>query len=300
MAKKREAKPTQQAGILEVLAELRPYVLPVLLVTFVVLSALVAWQRFDRFFSNDPRFLMRRADFGQEHSPDLAVKGIRHTNVAEVRRAFAADEGKSVYLLPLEERRQRLRQLEWIKDASVQRLWPNRIAVDVEERMPVYRVELASLRRRGITRLATVDGEGKLLPNVDHGDLSKTPVMSGIHTGMEQREVADRVRLMGRVIEELGSEGRAVTEIDVSDVDNVKLVYPVQSQGKERVITLVVGDTAWRQRLLKFLANWPEVEKRMPRAVKLDLRIDGRINAVGFEEPQRAGSEEAKETQRAG
>jgi cell division protein FtsQ len=291
-------------------AEVRPYVLPVLAFTFLALAVLVVHQGIDRFLAADPRFRLRKADFGEPHSPDLTVSGVQHASIADIRRVFAEDEGRSVYLTPLDERRTSLNGIDWVRDASVQRLWPNRIAIEIVERSPVFRAEIASSRQRGVAKLASVDEAGKILPGVKFPDLDKLPLMTGVSTQMSDKDIADRVRLMRRVIEEIGEEGKPVTEIDVADTENVKLLYPVFTQGKNRVLTLVVGESLWRQRLMKFLYNWAEIEKRMPRAVKLDLRIDGRINAVAFEEPEpaepaRAGKsdpapakEEAKEPQR--
>ena len=297
MAKKRNEKP-RVSEVGAAFAEIRPYVLPVLGCTFAALAALLLHQGVDRFLAGDQRFRLRKADFGDPYSPDLTVAGVHHSSLAEIRRVFAEDEGRSVYLTPLDERRTKLNGVALVKDSSVQRLWPNRIAVDIVERTPAFRVELALSSRRGVTKIASVDEFGKLLPGVKFPDLDKLPLMTGIAADMPDKDIADRVHLMRRVIDEMGEEGKPVTEIDVGDTENVKLMYPVFTQGKNRVLTLVVGETAWRQRLMKFLYNWNEIEKRMPRAVKLDLRIDGRINAVAFEDaepaeqPARAGKAE--------
>ena len=43
-----------------------------------------------------------------------------------VEAVFNDDSGRSIYLLPLLDRRQTLRTVDWVKDASIVRLWPNR------------------------------------------------------------------------------------------------------------------------------------------------------------------------------
>ena len=57
--------------------------------------------------------------------------------------------GRSVYLIPLDERRATLRTVDWVKDASVARVWPNRVVVRVAERKPVAFVTLGSRRASG-------------------------------------------------------------------------------------------------------------------------------------------------------
>ena len=38
--------------------------------------------------------------------------------------------------MPLAERRRRLLAIDWVEDASVSRLWPNRVLVRITERKP--------------------------------------------------------------------------------------------------------------------------------------------------------------------
>ncbi len=282
MAKKRPVGTKPTGGIRETLRDVRPYILPLLACTFAVLAGLVIHQRAERFVTEDTRFAMRKADLGEPHSPDLAVSGIRRTSLAAVRQVFAEDEGRSIYLLPLADRHKRLVGIDWVKSASVHRLWPNRVAVAIEERKPVFLVNLVPERRGAPVRLRTVDESGRVLPASGVPELASLPLMAGVKASLGTEEMAARVRLMNRVIRDLGPEGKPVSEIDVGDPDNIKLVYPIA--GRQKAVTLFVGESQWRQRLLKFLHNWPEVEKRMPNAVKLDLRDDGIIGAMEFEE----------------
>lgn len=284
MAKKKPVEAAQTGGVRQTLRDVRPYVLPLLACTFFALAVLVIYQRLERFVTEDPRFTMRKPDLGEPHSPDLAVTGIKRTPLAAVRKVFAEDEGRSIYLLPLEQRHEQLRQIEWVRKASVHRLWPNRIAVAVEERKPIFLVSLTPERKGLPVRLRSVDETGRLLPANGVPELASLPLMSGVKESLGAEELAGRVRLMQRVISDLGPEGKPVSEIDVGDPDNIKLVYPIA--GRPKAVTLFMGDSQWRQRLVKFLHNWPEVEKRMPKAVKLDLRDDGIIGAMEFEETE--------------
>lgn len=282
MAKKKPVETKPSGGIRETLRDVRPYVLPLLACTFAVLAGLVTYQRLERFVTEDSRFAMRKPDLGESHSPDLAVTGIRRTPMSAVRQVFAEDEGRSIYLIPLGERHKKLTGIEWVKTASVHRLWPNRVTVAIEERKPVFLVNLVPDRKGAPVRLRSVDESGRVLPAMGVPELASLPLMAGVKASSTAEELAGRVRLMHRVIHELGAEGKPVSEIDVGDPDNIKLVYPIA--GRAKAVTLFVGESQWRPRLLKFLHNWPEVEKRMPKAVKLDLRDDGIIGAMEFEE----------------
>lgn len=284
MAKKKTVEAAPTGSIRETLRDVRPYVLPLLSCTFGVLAVLVIWQRLERFVTEDPRFVMRKPDLGESHSPDLAITGIKRTPMSAVRKVFAEDEGRSIYLLPMFERHEKLEKIEWVRKASVHRLWPNRVEVAIEERKPVFLVNLVSERKGSPVRLRSVDESGRLLPASAVPELASLPLMAGVKESLGAEELAARVRLMHRVIAELGAEGKPVSEIDVGDPDNIKLVYPIA--GRPKAVTLFIGESQWRQRLMKFLHNWPEVEKRMPKAVKLDLRDDGIIGAAEFEESE--------------
>ncbi len=72
--------------------------------------------RLDQFLASDSRFALDAA---------LVVDGVIHAPRARIDQVFARDIGRSVYLAPLAERRRSLLQIDWIKDASVSRRWPN-------------------------------------------------------------------------------------------------------------------------------------------------------------------------------
>ncbi|HSW50431.1 MAG TPA: hypothetical protein VLH09_09665, partial [Bryobacteraceae bacterium] len=74
-----------------------------------------------------------------------------------------------------------------------------------------------------------------------------------------------------------------ISEIDVSDPGNLKIVQPAEG----RVVMLMLGDRSFRSRLHNFLRHYPEILKRLPGAVNFDLRLDNRITALG--EDRRGG-----------
>src|SRR5580700_8908196 len=110
----------------------------VIAISFAFLVLLVAsiyvFHRLEQFLIRDPRF----AFTGVEGDASLIeISGAAHASRAEIERVFSIDLGRSVYLLPLADRRESLRSVDWVKDASIARLWPNRVVVRVQERKPV-------------------------------------------------------------------------------------------------------------------------------------------------------------------
>ena len=279
MAKKTSgAKSDTVAAFAELLATVRPFVLPVLGLTFGLLVVILAAQRLDRFLHDDPRFRLRHAELGSKLSPDVRLAGVRRVPLQSIRAVFASDEGQSVFRVPLAERRRKVEEIKWVRRASVSRVWPNLLDVRLEERVPVAFVQLSSGRRRdGGGRVSLIDADGELLP-VTPG-LEALPLLTGIREDQQSAARAARVKLMRELLAELGPLGKPVSEIDVCREDDIKVVYPIDG----RAITLSMGSEQFRARLERFLHYYPEIQKRMPGVAALDLRLEDRITADEFE-----------------
>src|ERR1035437_4949979 len=103
-------------------------------VCVLLIASIYVFHRLEQFLIRDPRFALS----GVEGDPGaLEIVGAAHASQSEIERVFAIDLGRSVYLLPLSDRREALRAVDWVQDASIARLWPNRVVVRVEERKPV-------------------------------------------------------------------------------------------------------------------------------------------------------------------
>jgi cell division protein FtsQ len=191
---------------------------------------------------------------------------------------FKADEGQSIFRVPIEERRKRLQELKWVRRASVSRVWPNFIDVRVEERVPVAFVQLASYRRDQPARISLIDEDGELLP-VTPGIEYGFPVLTGIREDQQVAARGARVRLMRRFLRELGDLGKKVSEVNVCKEDNIRVVYPLDG----RAISLAMGGEQFRARLERFLRYYPEIQKKMPTVAALDLRLEDRITADEYE-----------------
>src|SRR5438132_13477287 len=107
-----------------------------LVVCFALAAILWSAQRFETFLIADSRFVLPApVDYGQE-SPNLLIEGVTFASRPQVLRIFSGDLGRSIFLLPLADRRRALLRVNWIKDASIVRLWPNRVIVHITERRP--------------------------------------------------------------------------------------------------------------------------------------------------------------------
>ncbi len=244
-----------------------------MLSSFTLAAAYFGLERTEQFLIRDPRFaLPGPPDYG-EASPSLIIEGTRFASLAQIRNVFAPDYGRSIYLLPLTARRNALLRLSWVRDATVQRVWPDRVVVHIVERQPAAFVEIpAGL----LSRFALIDADGVILdtPPKARFDL---PVLRGVNPVEGQAMRGTRVRRMVHLLRDLGSLGNGISEVDVSDLDNLKIRMKVRYQ----TFLLILGDGDFAARVRNFLDHYAEIRGRIPWATTLDLRLEDRITAVG-------------------
>jgi len=233
----------------------------------ILVAALYGAHRTEQFLVRDSRFFLNGPE-GSPETPTLGIRGATHASRSAIQAVFAGDSGRSVYLLPLTERRDALRSVVWIKDASVARVWPNQVIVSVAERHPVAFVTLSS------SHVALIDEDGVILPAT--ADRFNLPVLAGIRSQDTITDRRERVRRMQIVLRELGGMADKISEIDVSDHDDVRVTQPYEG----RMVTLLLGDHNFGARYQNFVNHYGEIKRRLPGAGTLDLRLEDRITVV--------------------
>jgi cell division protein FtsQ len=247
------------------------YVSRIAVAGILLVGALYGLNRAERFLVRDRRFHFVTPDIGLE-SPSLRLEGVRYASRSQILRVFSPDFGRTVYLLPLAQRRDRLKELDWVKDASISRIWPNRVYVRIHEREPVAYVHLVGDRS---ARAALIDADGVILQQPVRARF-ELPVMTGVQRDEEQPLRRDKVRRMLILMKELGPLGDRVSEVDVADRSNLK----VTSQAGGRAVVLWMGDQNFTGRLNSFINHYSDIQRRLPGATTLDLRLDDRITVV--------------------
>jgi len=227
-----------------------------------LVASLYGFHRVEQFLIGDPRFALNG------DTATLEIAGAAHASRRQIEKVFSGDSGRSVYLMPLSDRRSALRTVDWVRDASVARLWPNRVVVSIAERKPVAFVTL------GPSRFALIDEDGVILPPA--ADRFVLPVLTGVRASDPLAERRERVGRMLRLTRELGELSAKVSEIDVSDRDNLKVTMPYEGHME----TLLLGDHNFSLRIQNFVRNYPEIRRRLPGAATLDLRLEDRITVV--------------------
>lgn len=226
----------------------------------VCVSTAMAGFKVRRFVITDPEFMLSR-----DRKDALTIQGLKYASRSRVLRIFAPDFDHSIFSVPLAERRRRLLAIDWVDDASVSRVWPDRLVVRISERKPVAFVFF----RSGVL---LIDSHGVLLEPPAQAQFA-FPVLSGIRDGDSDDVRREHVRTFLRLMDELGYLTKDVSEVDATDPDNIRIV----TQADDRAVSLLLGDTNFAQRYQNFLSHYPEIRKRSPDVKAFDLRLDNQI-----------------------
>lgn len=233
--------------------------------------AIAAAYQTDEFLASSPRFVLP-GNTGRH--PTLEIRGVTHSSAPRVAAVFTGDFGKSIYLMPLATRRRSLLAIEWVREASVSRRWPNGASVEIAERTPVAFVLLPGAA--GALDTALIDSDGFIL-NPPAGAGFDLPVLRGIRRDQRLADRRERVRLAMAMLGELKSHAAEVSEIDAADRENLRLTYAAGG----RAVRLMMGNRNFLPRLTNFLNHYEEIQRRLPTAQLFDLRLDDRITASG-------------------
>jgi cell division protein FtsQ len=206
-------------------------------------------------------------NLSRENKDALQIQGLVYASRSKVARVFAADYEHSIFSVSLDQRRRRLLAIDWIEDASVARIWPDRLIVRLRERKPVAFVFF----RSGVL---LIDRHGVLLDQPPQAQFT-FPVLGGVREDEAEEQRAEHVRAMLTVQEDLGYLAKDVSEIDAADPYTIRIVAKVDN----RAVELTLGDSNFGKRYQNFLAHYPEIEKHSPQVKSFDLRLDDRITA---------------------
>jgi cell division protein FtsQ len=223
-------------------------------------STAMAGYKVHHYVTTDPQFNLSR---GRKDA--ITIQGLVYASKWKVQRVFGSDFDHSIFSIPLEERRRRLMGIDWIEDASISRVWPDRLVVRIKERKPVAFVSVR-------TGTLLIDSLGVLLEQPAQAHFS-FPVLAGIREDETDAARRERVRAYLDFQQDMGYLSRDVSEVDATDPDNIRVV----TQTDHRAMTLLMGEGNFAHRYQHFVNAYPEIRRRSPDAKTFDLRLDDRI-----------------------
>lgn len=215
----------------------------------------------------------------------IEIAGAHYVSRDAVTEKFSSDLGRGVLRLPLDARRAALEALPWVEQASVQRVLPNRIRVDLTERTPV------AFLRSGY-QLSLVDAGGVILERPLEGDFA-FPVVSGISEAMPLADRAQRMNLFAQFLKDIdlaqpGASER-VTEVDLSDVQDVRANLAGLGDEGQAPLLVRFGDSDFVNKYRLLIENIAHWRASVGRVESVDLRFSRQV-VVNPENSARAAS----------
>ncbi|HVB35461.1 MAG TPA: FtsQ-type POTRA domain-containing protein [Patescibacteria group bacterium] len=220
------------------------------------------------------------------HRAQIEIAGAQYVPRGELTSIFAADIGRSILRVPLNQRLTAIEQIPWVRTAVVERVLPNRLYVSIVERTPI-----AFLSTR--SGMKVIDADGVILdrPAGAHFNL---PVVSGIDAGTPAAERVGRLEMFSEFLKQIatvlpGADAK-VSEANLSNANDVQATLaglPILAGQGPVVVHFGHADFAYRLRL--FLRNFASWQARAGNVEAVDLRYDGEA-LVTPETPFSAGA----------
>ena len=136
--------------------------------------------------SSEAGFVVRQVEIdGATNQPRLSIY-----------REVLDGGSDSMLLADLDAMRERLVALPWVKDASIQRRWPDRLHITIEERKPA-----AIWQYKG--RLRLIDAEGMVLPAPDLSRFAALPLLVGAEARLQAPGLLRIVALQPELADEM-------------------------------------------------------------------------------------------------
>jgi cell division protein FtsQ len=218
------------------------------------------------FLGRDPRFRI-------EGASNIQATGLTEVSRAQMLPVFGEDIGRNIFFIPLTERRQQLEQIPWVERATVMRLLPDQIRVQVVERQPV------AFARQG-QQFGLVDASGVLLtmPAAAMAERHYSfPVVTGIDDKTPAAIRKARMAVYMRMLAELDANhqklSEQISEVDLTDPEDARVLMP--EQGAD--ILAHFGEDHFLERYQRYKAHIAEWRQQYPKLSAVDLRYDQQV-----------------------
>jgi cell division protein FtsQ len=217
--------------------------------------------------------LERDARFRIAGTDDIQAAGLTEVSRSEMMPVFGEDIGRNIFFVPIDQRRRQLEEIPWVERATVMRVLPNQIRVDVVERQPV------AFTRHG-EQIGLVDANGVLLamaPATMAKHHYSFPVLTGIDAGDPADSRKERMDVYLRMMAELDAGGKhnseQISEIDLTDPEDARVLMP--EQGAD--ILAHLGEDHFLERYERYQEHIAEWRQQYPHLAGVDLRYDNQV-----------------------
>jgi len=191
-----------------------------------------------------------------------------------VLRQFAQDRNRSVLQIPLDLRRSQLEQIPWVESATVHRILPNRIRVELTERTPV------AFARNG-NEVELIDPHGMILDRPQDTDY-QFPVVTGVSDDLPRDQREKRMQLFQEFMKDIelvrGGASQAVSEVDLSIPKDLRVVLTgLASPTDTQAVTVHFGSSDFSGKFKMLVDNFSQWQAHTGRVQSIDLQYTRQV-----------------------
>jgi len=182
---------------------------------------------------------------------------------------FYKDRGHSVLRIPLDMRRADVEKISWVQSASVQRILPNRIRIDIAERTPVAFV-------RNGSEIALIDEFGKILDR-PRGEDFHFPIVTGLADTMADADRQKRVQTFQEFLRDAdlvrpGSSDH-VSEVDLGNPRDLRVVMAgIPGVNAAQAVTVHFGGNEFTGKYRMLVDNFAQWQSNAGCVQSVDLQ----------------------------
>ena len=214
--------------------------------------------------------------FRIDSSDNLETSGLHNVTRGQVMEVLGADIGRNIFRIPLDDRRKQIEDIPWVESATLMRLLPHTLRVNITERTPVAFVRIRS-------KIELIDANGVVMEMPPHSQTKYSfPVLAT--TGDEpQSTLAARMKIFAAAMKDLDSGGTAyskdISEVDLSDPDDAKITV----EDPNGALIVHLGSANYLDRYKIYVRHIAEWRQQFHKLESIDLRFNGQVivNADG-------------------
>jgi cell division protein FtsQ len=244
-----------------------PFYRRLLILTFSGIAGATVAVYGTRFLLYSPTMLLLKPD-------QIELNGNHIVSREAVLQQFVHDRNQSVLRVPLDARRSQLEQIPWVESASVQRILPNRLRIELTERTPV------AFARNG-NELALIDAHGVILDRPRSEELH-FPVVAGVSEELPRDQREKRMQTYEAFLKDVdlvraGSSDR-VSEVDLSNPKDLRVVMTgLASANDPQAVTIHFGSSEFTGKYKMLVDNFSQWQANAGRVQSIDLQYSRQV-----------------------
>jgi len=244
-----------------------PFYRRVLVLALASVAGLTAAVYGTRFLLYSPSMLLLRPD-------QIELSGNRVVSREAVLQQFVHDRNRTILRVPLEARRSQLEQIPWVESASVQRILPNRLRIELTERTPV------AFARNG-NELALIDAHGVMLDR-PRGEHLHFPIVTGVSDDLPRDQREKRMQTYEEFLKDVdlvrGGSSDRVSEIDLSNPKDLRVVMTgLASATDAQAVTIHFGSGEFTGKYKMLVDNFSQWQANAGRVQSIDLQYSRQV-----------------------